>query len=79
MRRREFVAGAAAAATLSFAKPVCGQTGARPGGIKRLAIVHPAEPPERLSIGGRRAYKAYFVELNRLSYIISSALDISLS
>jgi putative ABC transport system substrate-binding protein len=69
MRRRKFIAGAAATAALGFAQAVCGQTGARSGGMKRLAIVHPAEPPERLSISGRRAYKAYFVELSRLGYV----------
>jgi hypothetical protein len=68
MQRREFIAGAAATAAMNFAPPVCAQTDARSPVIKRIAIVHPSEPPEGMTINGRRAYRAYFGELNRLGY-----------
>ena len=67
MRRREFIAGTAATAALSFAWPARAQTNARSPGVKRLAIFHPSEPPEGMTSNGR--YKAYFDELNRLGYI----------
>jgi putative tryptophan/tyrosine transport system substrate-binding protein len=67
MRRREFIAGTAAAAALSFARPACAQTNPRSPGVKRLAIFHPSEPPEGLASSGR--YKAYFDELNRLGFV----------
>lgn len=69
MRRRDFIAGTAATAALSFARPVCAQSNVRSPVIIRIAIVHPNEKPEGLTINGRRAYKAYFGELNRLGYI----------
>ena len=70
MRRREFIAGTAATAALSFAWPACAQTNARSPGVKRLAIFHPVRPPEQLTPkGGYRPYKVYFEELNRLGYI----------
>jgi ABC transporter substrate binding protein len=69
MRRREFIAGAATTAALSFAWSASAQTNARSPGVKRLAMFHPTEPPEGLTPSGRRAYKAYFGELNRLGYI----------
>jgi phosphate transport system protein len=70
MRRREFIAGTAATAALSFAWPACAQTNARSTGAKRLAIFHPVRPPEQLTPqGGYRPYKVYFEELNRLGYI----------
>ncbi|MBW7965843.1 hypothetical protein [Bradyrhizobium sp. BR 10261] len=37
--------------------------------LARIAIVHPTEGPEGLTIAGRRAYKAYFYELNKLDYM----------
>ena len=43
MRRREFIAGTATTAALSFAKPVYTQADARPPGMKRIAIVHTSE------------------------------------
>ena len=67
MRRREFIAGTAAAAALSLAWPACAQTNPRPPGVKRLAFFHPSEPPEGMTSNGR--YKAYFDELNRLGFI----------
>ena len=69
MRRREFIAGTAITAALSFAKPVYAQTDARSPGIKRIAIVHTAEKPEGMTINGRRGFKAYFGELKRLGYV----------
>jgi putative ABC transport system substrate-binding protein len=67
MRRREFIAGTAAAAALSFAWPACAQSNTRSPGVKRLAIFHPSEPPEALASSGR--YKAYFDELKRLGFV----------
>jgi putative ABC transport system substrate-binding protein len=70
MRRREFIAGTAATAALSFAGPACAQTNPRSPGVKRLAIFHPVRPPEQLTPeGGYRPYKIYFEELNRLGFI----------
>ena len=69
MRRREFIAGTAATAALSFAWPACAQTNARSPGVKRLAIFHPTRPPEELTPNGAPAYKVFFEELNRLGYI----------
>ena len=61
MRRRQFIAGTAATATMGFARTVYAETNARPTGIKRVAIFHFTDPHPRL--------KAYFDELNRLGYI----------
>jgi putative ABC transport system substrate-binding protein len=70
MRRREFIAGAATTAALSFAWPACAQTNTRSPGAKRLAILHNVRPIEQLTQnGGYRPYKIYFDELNRLGYI----------
>ena len=71
MRRRQFIAGTAATATMGFARTVYAETNARPTGIKRVAVFHPTDPHplEGLTINGRRGYKAYFDELNRLGYI----------
>lgn len=65
MRRREFITGTVATAALGLAKPICAGTRT----IKRIAFFHPTEPPEGLTINGRRSYKAFFGELNRLGYI----------
>lgn len=64
MRRREFIAGTAATAALSFAWPACAQTNARSTGVKRLAIFHPSE-----LMTSDAPLKAYFGELNRLGFI----------
>src|ERR1700742_161013 len=64
MRRREFIAGTVATAASGFAQSIRAQTN-----TKRIAIFHPTEPPEGLTIKGRRAYKVYFGELDRLGYI----------
>ncbi len=58
MRRRDFIAGAVATAALNFARPVYAQTDARPRGIKRIAIVHPSEKPEEMTVSGRRSFKS---------------------
>jgi putative tryptophan/tyrosine transport system substrate-binding protein len=69
MRRREFIAGIAATAATSFAQPLCAQTTAGPPGTKRIAIFHPTEPPEGMTMNGPRGFKAYFGELKKLGYI----------
>ena len=69
MKRREFIAGTAATAALSFAWPASAQTNARSPGVKRLAIFHSTRPPEALTPNGAPAYKVFFEELNRLGYI----------
>ena len=69
MRRREFIAGTAAMAAMGFARPIGAQTNAQSTGVSRLAIFHPTEPPEGLTPNGRRSFKAYFGELNRLGHI----------
>ena len=69
MRRREFIAGTVAIAAMGIAQPICAQTNAPSPVTKRIAIFHPTEPPAGLTVDGRRAYKAYFAELNRLGYI----------
>ena len=69
MRRREFIAGIAATATTGIAQPISAQTNAQLPVAKRIAIFHPTEPPEGMTINGRRAFKAYFGGLNKLGYI----------
>jgi putative ABC transport system substrate-binding protein len=69
MRRREFIAGTAATAAISFAQPICAETNARSTGAKRLAILHSVRPPEQMTLGGFRPYEVFFEELNRLGYV----------
>jgi hypothetical protein len=69
MRRREFIAGTAATAALSFACPAGALTNPRSPGVKRLAIFHPSELPEGMTSNGRLTYKVYVDELNRLGFI----------
>jgi hypothetical protein len=69
MRRREFIAGTAATAALSFAWPASALTNPRSPGVKRLAIFHPSELPEGMTSNGRLTYKVYVDELNRLGFI----------
>lgn len=71
MRRREFIAGVAAAFVPCTVKPVRAQSKA-----KRLAIVHPTEQPEKITISGRRTFKAYFSELLRLGYVEGTNLTV---
>ena len=59
MRRREFITGTAATAAMGFAQPIFAQTETRSPVIKRIAMFHPSEPPEGLSINDRPAYKAF--------------------
>ena len=68
MRRREFIIGTVVSSVLGYAQPVCAQADAR-SFKKRIAIFHPTEKPEGLTINGRRAYKSFFRELNRLGYV----------
>ncbi|MGY3341964.1 putative ABC transport system substrate-binding protein [Bradyrhizobium sp. USDA 4472] len=75
MRRREFIAGTAATAAISLADS-CTETNAGSAVSKRIAIVHPSETPEGLTLSGRRAYKAYFRELNRLGYFEGQNLKV---
>jgi len=69
MRRREFIAGTAATAALSFAREAYAQANARLPGTKRIAIVHVAEKVEDMTVNGRRSFKAFFGELDRLDYV----------
>jgi putative ABC transport system substrate-binding protein len=69
MRRREFIAWTAATAAVSVARSAYVQADARSPVAKRIAIIHPSEPSEGLTINGRRAYKAYFRELNRRGHV----------
>ena len=67
MRRREFIAGTAVTGAMGFAHRVFAETIPSPA-AKRIAIFHPSEPPEGLTVNGRRAYRAFFGELNKLGY-----------
>jgi putative ABC transport system substrate-binding protein len=69
MRRREFVAGTAATAAIGLTNRTHAQTDSRLPSKKRIAIFHPFEPPEGLSVNGRRAFKAFFGEPNKLGCI----------
>jgi putative tryptophan/tyrosine transport system substrate-binding protein len=68
MRRREFIAGIAAMATVGLPWSACAQTNSSPT-AKRIAIVDPALKAEELSINSTTPHKAYFTELNRLGYV----------
>lgn len=70
MRRREFIAGTATTAALSFAWTAGAQTNLLQSGSKRLAIFHSIRPPEQLTPkGGVRLFEVYFEELSRAGYI----------
>jgi putative ABC transport system substrate-binding protein len=63
MRRREFIrllGGAAAVWPLAA-------RGQQPVKMKRIAMVHPSNKVEELTINGR--YRAFFEELTRLGYV----------
>jgi hypothetical protein len=51
MRRRDFIAGSAASASMSLAYPVHAQTDAGPPGIKSVATVYSTEKPGALPTG----------------------------
>ena len=69
MQRRDFMAGSAATATLGVAGwPVHAEINAGSPVPKRIALVHPSLPPDQIN-SGRRTFKAYFQELDRLGYI----------
>ena len=74
MRRREFIAGSAVTAVISFAGPVCAQT--RSSVVNRMAIVDPAIRAEDLTINGHAGLKAYFGALNSLGYIEGQNLTV---
>ena len=74
MRRREFIAGSAVTAAISFAGPVCAQT--RSSVVNRMAIVDPAIRAEDLTINGHAGLKAYFGALNSLGYIEGQNLTV---
>ena len=74
MRRREFIAGSAVTAAISFAGPVCAQT--RSSVVNRIAIVDPAIRAEDLTINGHAGLKAYFGALNSLGYIEGQNLTV---
>src|SRR5215475_1852499 len=63
MKRRDLLAGLlpVGVAPLTWAQ--------QPGKIHRIALVHPSEPPSRMSEqGGVSYWQALFLELRRLGY-----------
>jgi putative ABC transport system substrate-binding protein len=76
MQRREFIRGAAATAGLSFIGSAFAQINARSPTIKRIAFVHPTEKPEGMTVNGRRGFRAFFEELNRLGYVEGKNLTV---
>jgi putative tryptophan/tyrosine transport system substrate-binding protein len=54
-------------AAMGFAQPVFAES-TPVLGVKRIAVFHPSEPPEGISINGRRGFKAFFGELIKLGY-----------
>ena len=70
MQRRDFMAGSAATAALGVAGwPVYAEIDARSPVPKRVALVNPSLPLDQMTSSGRRTFKAYFQELDRLGYI----------
>ena len=70
MRRRDFMAGSAATAALGVAGwPVYAEINAGSPVPKRIALVHPSLSRDQMTSSGRRSFKAYFQELDRLGYI----------
>jgi putative ABC transport system substrate-binding protein len=70
MRRRDFMAGSAAAAALGVAGwPVYAEINAGSPVPKRIALVSPSLRPDQMTSSGRRSFKAYYQELDRLGYI----------
>jgi putative ABC transport system substrate-binding protein len=70
MRRRDFMAGSSAIAALGVAGwPVYAEISAGSPVPKRIALVHPSQSRDQVTSSGRRAFPAYFQELNGLGYI----------
>jgi putative tryptophan/tyrosine transport system substrate-binding protein len=70
MRRRDFMAGSAATAAVGVAGwPVYAEINARSPVPKRIALVSPSLRPDQTTSSGRRSFKAYYQELDRLGYI----------
>lgn len=68
MRRREVIAGLVYAGALR-ALPASAQTVASPRSANRIAIVHPAERLEALTLNGNPSFQAFFRELSRRGYV----------
>src|SRR5215471_10659802 len=63
MKRRHLLAGLLPVAVAPFARAQ------QPGKIARIALVHPSDPPSRMSEhGGVSYWQALFQELRRLGY-----------
>ena len=69
MRRREFIVGTFATSAMGFAQPICAQTNGSALVTKRIAIVHPTEKPEGLTVNGRQGYRVFFGELNKRGFV----------
>src|SRR5437588_8213744 len=78
MRRRDFIARAAASAALNFAKPVCAQSNAGSPIIKRIAIAHPSYPVSEMNEASGRLpwFPAFFAELRHLGYVEGQNLQV---
>lgn len=64
MRRRAFIAGLSITAIWPF-----GVHAQQPAKMKRVAMVHPAERVDGMTITGRRFFRALFEELGALGYV----------
>lgn len=69
MRRRAFIAGIGAATAWPLAARA-----QQPAKMKRIAMVHPSNKVDDLSIDGR--YSAFFQELNRIGYVEGQNLTV---
>jgi hypothetical protein len=68
MRRRDFVGGIVGL-VVSHTAPSAAQSKAR-----RIAIFHPSEAPERMTVNGHKTFIAFFSELQQQGYIEGSNL-----